>query len=240
LVPHDDVLEISHLTTHLAGVAISARGTLDLSRFASADETPAIELLARSYSEICRRLPALTRPLAGLRDGRIDLTLRPSEKFGAIARVMLTGQGYQPTGAAPFTVGPFRASTRVPLRTTEPFFVRIAAATDRLQLPEGVTVDRPRTTLRARIAWDGIASTPQRAEIEPALAFNVVVATRAVPLDEGGRGGGQRRPGDGRAQERGQQSLHRASHPANSSPRSVPVEEAKRSAGMPMRCSMET
>ncbi|MFZ9682258.1 MAG: AsmA-like C-terminal region-containing protein, partial [Cephaloticoccus sp.] len=178
LVPHDDVLEISHLTTHLAGVAISARGTLDLSRFTSADETPAIELLARSYSEICRRLPALTRPLAGLRDGRIDLTLRPSEKFGAIARVMLTGQGYQPTGAATFTVGPFRASTRVPLRTTEPFFVRIAAATDRLQLPEGVTVDRPRTTLRARIAWDGIEFTPQRAEIEARSVAGAGVAVR--------------------------------------------------------------
>ncbi len=173
VVPQGEVLEISHLTTHLAGVAISARGTLDLSHFGSAERTPVIELLARSYPAICRRLPEITRPLDGLQDGRMDLTLRPSEKFGAIARIVLSGQGYQPTGAFRFAAGPFLASTRIPLRTTEPFFARISASTDRLRLPEGVTIDRLRTTLRARIATDQIEFTPQRAEIE---ARSVAVA----------------------------------------------------------------
>lgn len=167
IIPHEQSVTVEHFTARLAGLSISARGTVDLKSLPKhGEETmPIAEMLAVHYPDACRRAAVLSRHLAGLHDGRLQLRLQPSPNFGAIARVQLSGSSYESPDYPELKLGAFSLGTRLPVWNTEPFFARITARVANLTVPGGTQIDRLRTTLRARVAADKLHLEPQNADV---------------------------------------------------------------------------
>jgi len=137
-----DITQLSARIGGLNGLAISAKGSVDtrlLLRHAKPrGEAPlSVELFARYYPQLCQRLGELAQWTAGLSEARLDLDLAPSSTAGAVARLTLSGSGYEaPEEAAlPFSLKRFRATTRIPLHSEEPSPAELSLELDSLALP---------------------------------------------------------------------------------------------------------
>lgn len=185
LIPLETGIAVPQFTAQVAGVNLSARGAIDLSSLPGAvgDENPLARFLTTHYARICRKLTTASQHLTGLRDGRVQLLLRPSPKLGAIANVSLSGSHYERAGAKPFTLGPFRADTRLPLWHQEPFFARITATLHQLDLPGGIHAEQVRTILRTRINNEKLEIKPRRADVTIGRLTAAGVTANAVSAD---------------------------------------------------------
>ncbi|MCC6415072.1 MAG: hypothetical protein IT582_04100, partial [Opitutaceae bacterium] len=168
IVPKGNTLELPQLTADFFGVAVSASGAIDLGGLprATGDTPPLMRYLTSHYADICRRLALTRKHLAGLREGRVELGFAPSSKLGAIVTLNLDGRGYVFAGNPAFSIGPFRAGTRMPLWQRKPFIARITAVAEGLALPKDIRAGAVRATVRARLDWDKMAFIARRAELE--------------------------------------------------------------------------
>jgi len=140
---HDHQLEIAQLSAHIGhlnGLVVSAQGSVDtrpLLRPKRPGETLlSVELFARYYPQLCRRLGDLAQWTVGLNEARLDLDLTPSTTAGAIVTLSLTANGYEPVRRTALpSLKRLRATTTAPLRSEEPAPVEIALELDSLTLP---------------------------------------------------------------------------------------------------------
>lgn len=146
-------LDIHQFSARLAGMPVTARGTLDTTpwRQPSGATPPLLDLLARHYPQLCRQLVNAAAQLKDLAEPGLDLHLRPSPSRSALARIHLRAAGYRGRDPQPFSIGPLQLFARVPLWGTSPYYVRLSGRADYLQLPHNLTTGPAQGALRLRI-----------------------------------------------------------------------------------------
>jgi len=145
LSTHNHQLDITQLSARIGrlnGLTLSVQGGVDtrplLRRTEPQGETLlSAELFARYYPLLCRRLGELAQWTSGLNEARLDLDLAPSSTAGAVARLTLSGSGYEAPEEAGlhFSLKQFRATTTIPLRSEAPSPAELSLELESLALP---------------------------------------------------------------------------------------------------------
>ncbi|MCF7688621.1 MAG: AsmA-like C-terminal region-containing protein [Cephaloticoccus sp.] len=179
LSPHEQTIELHHLTARLAGLSISARGSIDLSSLprVQANALPLPAMLASNYPRLCELLIQASRQLSGVKSPQIDLVFSPSARIGAITHVTLRGSGIEPVGQRTFSTGPFELNTMVSLWNRSSNLARITASVDSVDLPNQMRARGLRVNLEAFLTGGQFALSPQQADLtlDRLVAAGVVV-----------------------------------------------------------------
>jgi hypothetical protein len=153
LTPSPGGIELHQLTARIAGLALHARGAIDIGplRHERTAPLPLTDLLAKNYPALCRRLAGLSHYLGRLHRPVADIVFQPSGNRGAIAQITVLSDGMDADPALPVASGPLRATARVPLWGKAPFSARAEIQGESLQLPHDITLRDARATVLVRL-----------------------------------------------------------------------------------------
>jgi hypothetical protein len=146
----ENELVIGHLTARIAGIAVTARGSIHLTPQPAArvEPLPISDYLSAHYPDICRQLLRVADRLTALDQPELRLDLIPSNTRGAIATVNLAARGLKLTGPWPVQATGIRLTTRFPLQGDTPVMAPLNLTVDDLQFGGNVSVHALNARLR--------------------------------------------------------------------------------------------
>jgi hypothetical protein len=167
IVPGEHDLDLRMLTTRLAGLVITARGSVHTAvwRHERGAPLPIADFIARDYPRLSRQLADYAGQLALLEDPRLDLDLSPSETRGAIVTATLHARGLKL--AAPFAVQAVNltAATRFPVAGETVVKAQLDVAADELRLPPDAVAEGFHARIRGTLRPEQFAFEPEQAEV---------------------------------------------------------------------------
>lgn len=182
IVPGEHDLDIRLLTTRLAGLVITARGTVHTAvwQHERGAPLPIADFIARDYPRLSRQLADYTSRLARLEEPRLDLDLSPSETRGAIVTASFLARGLNLTEPFALQAVNLAATTRFPVAGETVVKAQFDVAADELRLPRNALVRGIRARVRGTLRPEQHAFDPEEAE---ASASRVVAeGLTAAPL----------------------------------------------------------
>lgn len=188
LTPADKGVELHQLTARVAGMPVTARGSLNIGAIGHERTAPLplAQIMAENYETFCHRLVALSRHIATLRAPSADVVFRPSLNRTAIAQLQLLADGVDFDAGQPLHAGPIVLSTRLPLTGSVPVLGLFEAQADTLDLPGGAHVTGVRGTIRMRINPGDRKVQFRRADLTAASVTVQDVALDSVSLRTSG------------------------------------------------------
>jgi AsmA-like C-terminal region len=134
--PGERELTIDQLTAYIAGVSVTAHGTVHLTGLKSRQKAPLplVELLANHYPAFCRTLVTVTEKLAILDQPSLHLEFISSESRGAIAKIRLLAHGLKLDTPMPLEVTGLQLATKFPLFGDTPVMAHLELEADELHL----------------------------------------------------------------------------------------------------------
>ena len=137
LVPGENVLTVAQLSARIAGVAVTAHGSVYVPATGAtrASPLPVADFLARNFATVCRQLDAANTQLAALDQPQLHLELSPSESRTAIVSVELFARGWKLAAPLPLQIAGLHLLTRFPLLGEAPVATRLELTADNLALP---------------------------------------------------------------------------------------------------------
>jgi hypothetical protein len=160
-VPGENELRVPQFSAHIAGVAVSAHGSVYLPNAGTAASSPlpVADFLARNFTTVCRQIDAATAQLAALDQPELHLELAPSQERGAIASVALFARGWRLTlpalssadGPLPIRISDLRIVTRFPLLGDAPVAAQLEFAARDLALPFDAQAHGVRALIRGTL-----------------------------------------------------------------------------------------
>ncbi len=175
LVPGEHDVDLRLLTTRLAGLVITARGTVHTAvwQHERGAPLPVADFIARDYPRLSRHIADYTSRLALLEDPRLDLDLAPSETRGAIVTASLVARGLNLTEPFALQVVNLAAATRFPVAGDTVVKAQFDVSADALHLPSNTLVQGLHARVRGTLRPEQYAFDPEEAE---AGASRVVAA----------------------------------------------------------------
>lgn len=186
VVPHENEIEVEHLTAKLAGVSISAHGGFTHPPAAALrSAVPVLETVVRGYIPLTRQLLRIASELTVLEEPRVEINVSPSNTRGGIAAIVVRASRislpqFHVTGEQ------LTASTRVPLLGDTPAMSVLSLDVKHLQVGAAVAADVVHARLRGGLNPARLSFLPAEVEFSvervSALAFAVDHITgRLVP-----------------------------------------------------------
>ncbi|MBI5770304.1 MAG: hypothetical protein HZA93_21190 [Verrucomicrobia bacterium] len=156
LVPRERELDLTQFVARIAGIVVSAHGTLQIpgARETSSRPLPVAEFLAHQYPALCRQIAAVAERLGALEAPSLHLELSPSASRGAIASATLFAAGLRysaPGGNLDVQARDLRLVTRFPLLGDAPVAARLELTARELNLPFDSTARRVRAIVRGTL-----------------------------------------------------------------------------------------
>ncbi|MBI4622836.1 MAG: hypothetical protein HY736_06370 [Verrucomicrobia bacterium] len=150
ITPGDRVFSIPHLSGRVAGIAFSARGSVQL-RGARGPASDAIaDFIANRFPTLCRQVLAVTEQLAAFEQPALHLELSPSESGATIVNVTLLARSAKLGPPVSAEARNIRAVTRVLLFGDAPAS-QLEFAADDVRLPFGTTAHGVRAFVAGRM-----------------------------------------------------------------------------------------
>ncbi len=189
LVPGDHALTVAQFSAHIAGVSVSARGSVYLPAASTARSAPlpGADFLAKNFTALCRQLEAARTQLATLDQPELHLDLSPSESRAVIANVTLSARGWKLTSPLPLQIGGLRIVTKFPLLGDAPVAARLEFTADDLVLPFDARAHRVRASIRGTLRPAQVSFVPRELELsaEALTAADFYATTVAARLTPG-------------------------------------------------------
>ncbi len=166
-VPGDHALTVAQCSAHIAGVTVSAHGSIFLAPTGDTRTAPlpGADFLAKNFAAICRQLEAVGTQLATLDQPELHLELSPSESRAAIANVTLSAHSWQLGNPLPVRVTDLRIVTKFPLLGDAPVAARLDFTADELALPFETQVHRVQAFVRGTLRPTQISFVPLEIEL---------------------------------------------------------------------------
>lgn len=189
LEPLGRTLVVHQLTARVAGVLVTAHGTIPLPRPADrAASAPLASWLNQNFAAVCRRALALQTQTAQLEAPSLHLELAPSESGALALDVSVLARALQVTQPLALQTGEVRASTRLLFfGNAPPTHVEVAARD--VRLPGGAALRNLRATIYGRFRPGGtefelreISATADAVSVAGAEAQSVAAQIFPRPL----------------------------------------------------------
>jgi hypothetical protein len=153
----DGELTVNRFTARYAGLTISARGTVSLSKTKGGDRRDPdemVDLVVKTYIKAASQLVGQLPKIDWFDTPHLDLVLSSHPDRGAIARVAFTAAGARlPASLVPrlpagefIDLGPFALHTALPLVNNQPWATRIQLSLAQLTAPGGLHATDTRLT----------------------------------------------------------------------------------------------
>lgn len=157
--PTEHGILIHQFTARLANLTLVADGGVDFRYLVNKQDTsiPFAEILARDYAKLCRRFEQLSPYLTQLENPRVEVHLKPSERLGALAEIILHTDKLKASDTVPVAIRNLAASTKLPLWSHRPIFARINASMESVDLLSDVHLEGIRATFYTKIFHDEIS-----------------------------------------------------------------------------------
>ena len=174
-VPGETELRISLFSARVAGVAVSAHGSIYLPRRAQTGTAPlpVAEFLAKNFASICRQIDAAAVDLAALDRPELHIELAPSESRIAIASVALFAHGWKlvlpaltsADGPMPIQIIEPTIVTRFPLLGDAPVASQLDFTARELALPFGAHATGVHALVRGTLRPVQLSFAPREFDI---------------------------------------------------------------------------
>jgi hypothetical protein len=188
LRPDDGQIAVDHLTAHVAGVALDARGAFRLPpRTGRVAPLPLADYLAQHYPAICRQLTRGAAELAAFEQPQVQIRLEPAETPGAIAFVTVDAARLNLTAPQAVKAAKIRVTARIPLSGGAAASVPLTVTADRLDLPGEVMLRSVQGEMRGTLALSPFSFQPRAATLQAReiAARGFVLQTPAARLRAG-------------------------------------------------------
>lgn len=182
LAPGDHVFTLDELRARIAGIAVTAHGTIPWSRARSSPSVPLLDQFTKHFAAVCTQLLSATAQLTQLQEPQLDLALAPSGARGLLAHTTLTARRLTVAAIPGVVAQELRVIATLPLVGAAPAPVTLHLSADDVQLPQ-LTLRRPRAEIHGTFSPAKLALTPQVLEIAAAeVSSRGFVATSVAAL----------------------------------------------------------
>jgi hypothetical protein len=168
LEPTDRELRIQHLATHVAGIPVTASGSLHLTRERELDRVeplPFVAALAEHYPDFSRQLIRAAEHVTPLEGAAVHISLAPSTTRGAIATVHLFAEGVSLPQYRGLHVSHLLATARVPLLGVASALVTATAEADAVRTDDGLTVQHVSARTSGFLRREPLAFDPREIQL---------------------------------------------------------------------------
>ncbi|HUR58930.1 MAG TPA: hypothetical protein VM029_14550, partial [Opitutaceae bacterium] len=180
LVPGDREVNVAQFIARVAGINVSAHGTVPLPRpHPDRPRRSVPDFLAQQFPLLCRQAIAASEQLAALRQPALELEFSPSESGSAQVNVRFLARGLRLEQPFAAQAENLHLETRVLMFGDVPTLSRIEAGLDELKLPfaGGILARDVRASAQGRLRPDGWQFEPRTIDL---VAGSVDVA--GIPL----------------------------------------------------------
>lgn len=179
-IPGARMFSIPHLSARIAGIAVSARGSVQVRGAREPDSGALADFIANGFPTLCRQVLAVTEQLAAFEQPALQLELAPSESGAAIINVTLLARSAKLATPVAAEASNIRAVTRVLLFGDAPAS-RLEFTADEVRLPFGTTAQGVRAFVAGRMRpGGGFHFEPREFDVTAETVATADLTARAV------------------------------------------------------------
>ncbi|HMD60577.1 MAG TPA: AsmA-like C-terminal region-containing protein, partial [Opitutaceae bacterium] len=164
-----DEFSVDYLNFRLAGVWVSAHGTINAGtvarRGAPKRSLPLAQFVSKNYVALSREFSQAEERMAALDHAALTAVLAPSETRGAIVIAELRARGLRMPGPPAIEADDIHASARFPLLGAEPTMAAASVSAESLRLGQGAEATGLRAQVRGILNLDTLHFDPKQLDV---------------------------------------------------------------------------